>query len=389
MMLIMYMTKRIIKDMKYLLPLTIDFKNSHGSYFVDKKTGDEYLDFFNMYSSLPLGYNHPIFDDSFKEKINELSYIRMSNNVCKSEELLEFIDAFKNYTFSDNFHFTCTGALAVEAAIKAAMEYKKSKNHMVLSIKNSFHGVNSWGFTTSRVGVTAKRMEFFPENGWLNLELDEIIEYLKNRDLKDLSAVIIEPVQATNGDIYLDKDKLRQIRELCFKKDICFILDEIQTGFGTSGKMWYYQHLGFEPDILVFGKKSQVCGIVVSDKYKEILQSPYQKLDVTFDGELLDAIRATYILKAFEKYDILNNVNKNSKILKDALKDKVLSYRSAGALIAFDFSNQESRDAFVTNCFENKLLINKGGEKSVRLRLGLALESSDLYKAIEILNKLL
>ena len=78
--------------MKYVLPLTIDFKNSHNSYFVDKHTQIEYLDFFNMYSSLPLGYNHPIFDDEYKEKINEISYMRMANNVCKSDELLEFIE---------------------------------------------------------------------------------------------------------------------------------------------------------------------------------------------------------------------------------------------------------------------------------------------------------
>jgi len=364
--------------MKYLLPLTIDFKKSHGSYFVDKESGNEYLDFFNMYSSLPLGYNHPIFDDTFKEKLNELSYMRMANNVCKSEELMEFIELFKQYTFSDNFHFTCTGALAVESALKAAMEYKKSSAPLVISVKNSFHGVNSWGFTTSRVGVTAKRMEFFPQNNWLDLELDEIIKYLKTQDVTDLTAVIVEPIQATNGDIYLNKNKLKEIRELCLKRDICFILDEIQTGFGTSGKMWYYEYLGFEPDILVFGKKSQICGIVVSDKYKEILQSPYQKLDVTFDGELIDALRATYILKAFEKYNILENINKNSKILKDALKEKVLNYRSVGSLVAFDFENQKLRDDFVELCFENKLLINKSAQKTVRLRFDLAITKDEV-----------
>ena len=372
--------------MKYVLPLTIDFKKSHGSYLVDKNTNDEYLDFFNMYSSLPLGYNHKIFDKSFKEKINEISYIKMANNVCKSEELMEFIELFKGYTFSDNFHFTSTGALAVESALKTAMHYKKVKEPMVISVKNSFHGVNSWGFTTSRVGVTAKRMEYFPKNSWLDLELDEIIEYLNTKDLQNLTAVIIEPIQATNGDIYLDKDKLKVIRKLCLDNDICFILDEVQTGFGTSGKMWYYEHLDIIPDILVFGKKAQVSGIVVSDKYKEILENPYQKLDVTFDGELIDIVRATYILKAFKKYDILENVNKFSKIIKNELKDKVLNYRSVGALIAFDFEIQKQRDAFVKKCFDNKLLINKAGEKTVRLRPNLATDDKDIYNFLNLIT---
>lgn len=372
--------------MKYVLPLTIDFKKSHGSYFVDT-SGNEYLDFFNMYSSLPLGYNNPIFDNSFKEKINEISYIRMANNVCKSDELLEFVDLFKQYTFSDNFHFTCTGALAVESALKTAMQYKKLSNPLVISVKNSFHGVNSWGFTTSRVGINKKRMEYFPQNNWLDLELDEIISFLKTDNLSNLTAIIIEPIQATNGDIYLDRNKLQTIRELCTQKDICFILDEIQTGFGTSGKMWYYEYLDIVPDILVFGKKAQICGIVVSDKYKEILDNPYQKLDVTFDGELIDIIRATYILKAFKKYDILDNVNNFSIKLREILESKVLNYRSIGALIAFDFDTKRERDMFVDKCFSNKLLVNKAGEKTIRLRPNLVLTNQEIKHFIEIINK--
>ncbi len=372
--------------MSYIFPLTIDFKNSNGSYLVDRNTGDKYLDFFNMYSSLPLGYNHKIFDDKFKEKIAELSYIKMANNICQSDELLEFIDIFKQYTFSDNFHFTCTGALAVESALKTAMEYKKVKNPMVISVKNSFHGVNSWGFTTSKVGITKKRMDYFIQNNWQDLELDEIINYLKLKDLQDLVAIIIEPVQATNGDIYLNKEKLKEIKELCSKNNICFILDEIQTGFGTSGKMWYYEYLDITPDILVFGKKSQVSGIVISDKYKQILDNPYQKLDVTFDGELIDIVRATYILKAFKIYNILDTVNKNSKIIKEALSNKVLNYRSCGGLISFDFKTKQLRDNFIEECFKNKLLINKSGERTVRLRPNLALNDDEIDHFLEKIN---
>ena len=375
--------------MKYVLPLTIDFKKSHGSYFVDKDTQKEYLDFFNMYSSLPLGYNHPIFDDEFKEKINEISYMRMANNVCKSKELLNFIDMFKGYTFSSNFHFTCTGALAVEAALKAAMEYKKVEKPLVLSIKNSFHGVNCWGFATSRVGITAKRMENFPDNSWKDLKLEEIKNYLKNANLDNLVAVIIEPIQATNGDIYLNKDTLKEIRNLCTKKDICFILDEIQTGFGTTGKMWYYEHLKLTPDILIFGKKAQVCGICVNEKYSLILNNPYQKLDVTFDGELIDIIRATYILKAFKKYNILENVKIQSNRIKKELSNKVLNYRSIGNLIAFDFNTKEERDTFVQKSFDNNLLINKAGETTVRLRPNLALSQDELTHFLNLILKLI
>ena len=374
--------------MKFVLPLTIDFKNSHGSYFVDKSSQEEYLDFFNMYSSLPLGYNHPIFDDEFKEKINEIAYLRMANNICKSDELLDFVKEFKEYTFSSNLHFTCTGALAVESALKAAMQYKKYSLPLVISIKNSFHGVNSWGFTTSRVGITEKRMEYFPQNNWIDLTLDEVIYHLNNENLDNLVAILIEPIQATNGDIYLDKNKLVEIRELCTQNDICYILDEIQTGFGTTGKMWYYEHINITPDILIFGKKSQVCGIVTNDKYSEILNNPYQKLDVTFDGELIDIVRALYILKAFKKYHILENVQKNSIYLKKKLEKKVLNYRTIGFLIAFDFITKLDRDNFVEKCFRNKLLVNKSGEKTIRLRPNLFLQKEEISIFLEIFDSI-
>jgi L-lysine 6-transaminase len=372
--------------MKYVLPLKIDFQKSHGSFLFDKKSQMYYLDFFNMYSSLPLGYNHPIFDSHFKEKINEISYIRMANNVCESDELIEFVELFKSYTFSSNYHFTCTGALAVEAALKAAMHYKKINNPMVLSVKNSFHGVNSWGFTTSQVGITQKRMEYFPKNNWLHLHLDEIIHYLQTQSTQDIVAVLIEPIQATNGDIYLNTQKLTTIKELCAQNDICFILDEIQTGFGTTGKMWYYEHINLLPDILVFGKKAQVCGIVTNDKYSEILNNPYQKLDVTFDGELIDMVRATYILKAFQDLSFLHNVIQNSELLKQHLEHKVQNYRSLGYLIAFDFTSQQERDNFVQRCFENSLLINKAGELTVRLRPNLALTQEELELFLKKIN---
>ena len=375
--------------MKFVLPLTIDFKNSHGSYFVDKHSKEEYLDFFNMYSSLALGYNHPIFDYSFKEKINEISYLRMANNVFKSDELLDFVEEFKNYTFSSNFHFTCTGALAVESALKAAMQYKKFINPLVISIKNSFHGVNSWGFTTSRIGITEKRMEYFPQNNWINLTLDEVIYHLNNENIDNLVAILIEPIQSTNGDIYLDKNKLLEIRELCTKKDICYILDEIQTGFGTTGKMWYYEHINITPDILIFGKKAQVCGIVTNNKYSEIFSNPYQKLDVTFDGELIDIVRASYILKAFKKYNILENVQNYSQLIKNSLENKVINYRSVGAMIAFDFRTKEERDSFVKKCFDNKLLINKASDKAVRLRPNLALKEEEITRFIKIIENII
>ena len=134
--------------MKSIFDITIDFERSKGSCLYDKKTGKKFLDLFSMFSSLPLGYNHPIFDGGFDQKIKHISHLRMSNNLFHSEEFESFESKFKEISFHNNLHFCSTGALAVESALKCGYEYKKDPRAIVLGVKNSFHGINSWGFVT-------------------------------------------------------------------------------------------------------------------------------------------------------------------------------------------------------------------------------------------------
>jgi L-lysine 6-transaminase len=375
--------------MKTVFDIKIDFKKSAGSYLYDKNTKSYFLDFFGMFSSLPLGYNHPIFDSSFEEKIMHISKIRMANNLFASDELNEFIQEFRKKTFSEFHHYTCTGALAVESALKSAMEYKKIKDPMVFGLKKGFHGINSWGFITDRYLSTAERIKYYPQNNWRNLELEQIISFLKTEDTSNIVAVIIEPIQCTAGDIYLSTSKLVELQHLCNKQDICFIVDEIQTGFGVTGNMWYSNHIGIEPDVLVFGKKAQICGIVTNGKYSEAITSSYRKLEVTFDGELMDAIRAEYILKAFDKHDILKNVTSNSLIFSNLLEKRVKNYRGIGNMIAFDFNSNEERNEFVDRCYSKQLLCNPTGEKSVRMRPNLAVSNLEIERFSHIIDSVL
>lgn len=374
---------------KYVFNIKIDFEKSHGSFILDKYTNIEFLDFFSMFSSLPLGYNHNIFDDTFDRKVTAVARCRMANNLFESDELIDFLNQFRKYVFSDHIHLTCTGALAVEAAIKCAMEYKKVKSPMVLAVKRAFHGINSWGFITDRCLNTTERVKNFPQNSWQNLELAEIINYLETKDCSNLVSVVVEPIQCTSGDVYLDPQLLMTLQALCREKDVCFIMDEIQTGFGVTGKMWYYEHLGLQPDVLVFGKKSQICGIVASEKYSECMKSPYRKLEVTFDGELIDAIRASYILRAYERDDLISKVNHSGERFSEILRKKVLNYRSKGHLIAFDFDSKDNRNAFVKECYKHHLLCNPTGDCSVRIRPSLATTSREIDYFEEIVSSIL
>ena len=124
-------------------------KIGHDSYIFDKNSNSKFLDFFGQYATLSLGYNHKIFSDkNYIQDIKRISHQKIVNNEIASDEAIEFNDAFSNFASFNNFHFmhyACTGALAIEAAIKTAIDYKNNNSHRVISFKGSFHGINGYG----------------------------------------------------------------------------------------------------------------------------------------------------------------------------------------------------------------------------------------------------
>jgi L-lysine 6-transaminase len=371
--------------------IKIDFDKSQGSYIFDKNTNKKYLDFMGMYSSLPLGYNHEIFDSKFEKEIIKISKLKLVNCEILSEEHDKFYKSFKEFTKGDNYHFTCTGALANEAAIKTAMWYKGPRpNGYILSIKNSFHGLNSVGnIITTRFAGISERLENIPGEGlWPCVEnINQAIQYIENSN-ENLQGVIVEPIQSTYGDCYLEKQKLRELRNICTEYDIPLIFDEVQTGFCSTGKVWYSQHIDVEPDIIAFGKKSQVSGIMVKDSHSKVFDTP-KKLAVTFDGDLIDMVRCTYIIEAIKKYNLLDNVNNMGIYFRSKLEkfNNIKNIRNTGLLFAFDFENKTNRDRFVNKLYKNGMICNPTGESSIRMRPNLAITELEIDNAIKIIQK--
>ena len=372
--------------MKTLFKLKPNLMRSKGSRLFDEVSDSYFIDLFSMYSSLPLGYNHEAFDGDFETEALVLAKHRLCSNAFEFEIVNRLKQALAEVTFAKEYHFCCTGALAIESAIKLAIDNKIVENPRVISITNSFHGVNSWGFTTSRVGVTEKRLLNYPQLEWPNLTIENAIEYLKSQDLRNVVAVVVEPIQCTSGDIYLSPDSIRELRNLCRQNKVCFILDEIQTGFATTGRYWYYEHLGIEPDLLVFGKKSQVCGVAMSIEYENIYRESYQKLQVTFDGDLLDMLRCIYLINHIKSHRVLERVSDNQKLFHRLLSPMVENYRGIGHLIAFDFETTSKRDRFVCQCLSEGLLVNRAGEFTIRLRPNLAIGEETIETVIKIMK---
>ena len=270
------------------------------------------------------------------------------------------------------------------------MWYKgPKKTGYILSLKNSFHGINSVGniITTRFPGIDLRQDNLPGELVWPQAKnIDQAIKIIQSKD-KNLQGIIIEPIQATFGDNYLAKNKLLKLRKICTEYDIPLIFDEVQTGFGSTNKVWYFEHLGIEPDIVTFGKKCQVSGIMVKKSHSKVFEFP-KRLSVTFDGELIDMIRCKYIIKAIEKYNLLERGKFLSNYFTNKLKSlkKFKSVRSTGLLFCLDFNSKYKRDVFVDELYKNGMICNPTGDMSVRMRPNLAVTKKEINKALEIID---
>ena len=372
--------------------IKIDFDRSISSYVYDCNKEKYYLDFFNQYSTNPLGYNHCIYNDNgvFDETVLVLARNKIANCEMETFEGEEFYYRFKKFPGKDykNFYFSCTGGLAVEAAIKCAINNRHVDNPSILHLKGSFHGITGLSMAvTDRFNPIDKHInpKYVPFSLWNKLCAptipDNNIElYMKQLDLikkysgKSAIALIIEPIQCTYGDRYFKKEFFKINREFCDDNDMLLIFDEVQTGFGATGKMWYYNHQKVKPDIVIFGKKAQVSGIMTN------LPINYDMQEVTWDGNLLDMVRCTYVMKAISSYDLLRNTTKQGNRFKNILKEYFDDVRGIGSLCAIDLPNTRKRNKVVKKLYENNILCNSTRDKTIRFRMQLHTLDEEINK---------
>lgn len=390
--------------------IKIDFEKSRGSYIFDKVKSRSFLDFFGQYSTLAIGYNHPMFSSlEFQAEFRKVSNVKITNCEILSDESDAFDKSFREYCSKGiyfYFHYCCTGALAIESAIKTAIDYKRIRNPRVISFKGSFHGINSYGgFVTDRFPPVKSRLDGLPGNCWPHFD-SPMVTYEENKPITDeervntvvnqieqtivkdrnVVCILVEPIQCTFGDAYLPQSFFAGVRKLATQYDIPLIFDEIQTGFGGTGKLWYFEHLGIEPDIIAFGKKTQLSGIMVKEQFAKIFEKAI-RLEVTWDADLMDMVRCKYVIKAYKEYNVLENVRKMSDRLVSGLKEigGLLNIRNAGLLVAFDFVEKTKRDEFMKLLVNNGMICNPTLDHTIRLRPNLCVTVAEVDDALKIM----
>ena len=415
------------------LDLVMDLERSQGSRIHDAKTGESFLDFFGCFATIPLGYNHPhLVSPETIEELGRAAVQKPSNSDVYSREMAGFVSTFGRVArpdFMDHLFFIEGGALAVENALKVAFDWKVRRNmakgisaergHKVMHLKQAFHGRS--GYTLSLTNtVDARKTAYFPKFDWPrilnpkcvfpltgeNLESvrareEEAIEQIRrvlDEEADSVACLILEPIQGEGGDNHFRAEFHRALREICDQYGILLIYDEVQTGFGATGTMWAFEHY-VRPDIVAFGKKSQVCGIMASARVDEIVDNVFHtpsRINSTWGGNLVDMVRCRIYLEIFEEERILETVRRRGELLITELQalqnefpDRVANVRGKGLFCALDLPDRQFRTEFLKALFARRLIMLGCGERSVRFRTALNIPEGDLLEGIGVIRQVL
>ncbi len=415
--------------------LTFDMEKSEGVHIYDSKHDRTLLDFFTCFASVPLGYNHPkmIHDEEFKKNLMLAALTNPSNSDVYTTQYAQFVQTFSRVGIPDylpHAFFIAGGALAIENALKTAMDwkvqknfqkgYKEEKGFKVLHFEQAFHGRS--GYTLSLTNTLPDKTKWFAKFDWPRVSIPKIKFPLNESNLEDviqreavtinqiktafkenpddICAIIIEPIQSEGGDNHVRKEFLEQLRILADENEALLIYDEVQSGVGLTGKFWCHEHFGenARPDILAFGKKMQICGILAGKKVDEIETNVFHvpsRINSTWGGNLVDMVRATKIMQIIEEDNLLEKACLTGAYLQEQLQviatkfPQVSNIRGKGLMTAFDFPDKNMRDAFISKGLENRAMFLGCGAQTIRFRPALIMEKAHIDTGMEITEKIL
>ncbi|NNH70277.1 L-lysine 6-transaminase [Nocardia uniformis] len=408
--------------------MVLDLRKSRGPRLVDARDGTAYLDMFGFFASNALGMNHPALADdrAFRASLSDAAINKPSNSDIYTVEMARFVDTFVRVLGDPrlpHLFFIDGGGLAVENALKAAFDWKSRHNEMhgrpaelgtkVLHLTGAFHGRT--GYTMSLTNTDPIKTARFPKFDWPRIETPYLgegrdIETAERRALDqairafaenphDIACFIAEPIQGEGGDRHMRPEFLRTMQELCHDNDALFVLDEVQTGVGLTGSVWAYQQLGLEPDVVAFGKKTQVCGIMAGGRIDEVPDNVFRvssRLNSTWGGNLTDMVRSRRILEIIARDELVARAAELGTHLLERLTNLATDHaavsdpRGRGLMCAITLESAQLRDDVVTRLREREhVLILGSGDRGIRFRPALTVTIAELDEAVDALDRAL
>ncbi len=413
------------------LPIVIDLEKSAGSYLWDSVRGRRLLDLFGCFSTSTLGYNHPGLQTPEAEAaLLPAAINKPSNSDIYSLEMGHFVEALARTVpapLDERMFFIEGGALAVENALKTAMDWKVRKNLAagrgeiggeILHFESAFHGRS--GYTLSLTNTDPVKTDYFPKFDWpripvprqrfplddagrADLEREEdaavaAIEAAVAERPHRIAALIVEPIQGEGGDNHFRPEFLARLRTLADEHEFLLVFDEVQTGFATTGSWWCFEQLGVTPDVFAFGKKTQVCGICAGPRVDEVdsVFKVSSRINSTWGGNLVDMVRCRLYVEIIEAENLLDNARSIGASLLAGLRelegrfpDLVSNSRGRGLFIAFDLPDADVRRRVLETMLAADVLGLASGERSIRFRPALTLSAAEAAEGLGRLTEAL
>jgi L-lysine 6-transaminase len=411
--------------------VVFDFERSQGAWFHDAKSGRRFLDFLTFFASNPIGYNHPgMREPEFLGVLHRVAQLKPSLSDVYSVEYAWAVDTFARHAkpaYLPHAFFIEGGTLAVENCLKTAFDWKVRRNKAkgipgelgtkVIHFREAFHGRS--GYTLSLTNTDPVKTAYFPKFDWprienpklrfpVTAEVERDVAAAEERALAgirrafdenpdDIAAIIVEPIQAEGGDNHFRAGFLQALERIARERECFFIVDEVQTGIGLTGRFWAHEHFGLRPDALAFGKKAQICGCLVGPRVDEEPDNVFKvasRINSTWGGGLTDLVRSARYLEIIHAERMVENAADvgahllaGVRALEAELGGLISNARGLGLMIAFDLETPELRKAALVACRTNGLLALPCGTRSVRFRPPLNLSRSEADTALEIVRK--
>ncbi|UCG88920.1 MAG: L-lysine 6-transaminase [Gemmatimonadota bacterium] len=408
--------------------IVIDLEKSRGSIMVDALERKEYLDCYSYFASLPVGHNHPkMRDEAFRASLLRAAVNKPANSDVYSREFAGFVRTFRRVAVPDDFRylfFIAGGALAVENAMKAAFDWKVQRNRSqgisgggdkILHFRDAFHGRT--GYTLSVTNTDPRKVADFPKFAWPRVSNPKIqfppdeyavadaedrsvgeIEEAFDQDPHGIAAILIEPIQGEGGDNHFRPEFFKRLRAIADEREVLLIFDEVQTGLGATGTMWAYQQMDATPDLIAFGKKTQVCGVMSTRRIDEVKENVFHvssRINSTWGGNLVDMVRCARYLEIIEEDDLVGNAARVGQAFLEGLQQlesrfpEVSNARGRGLMLAFDLPDVQRRAEVRRRCWDAGLAVLVCGPRSIRFRPSLVFSEDDVARTLTILDEVL
>ncbi len=339
-------------------PIGIEVSHAEGPY-IYTTDGKRYIDFISGIAVSSLGHSHPKVTEALHGQIDKHLHVMVYGEFIQKPQV-DFAELLLNHLPSnfEQIYLVNSGTEANEGALKLAKKYTGKTG--LVAFKNSYHGDTHGSLSvTGRDIYRNPYLPLLPDVGFGDFNSDKALELITY----DTAAVILEPIQGEGGIIPAKKEWLKSIREKCTEVGALLIFDEIQSGFGRTGKLFAFEHYQVEPDILCMAKAMgggmPIGGFVSSTEiFQAFKYDPPLNHVTTFGGHPVSCAAAYANLKELLEGGYFNRAKKIESITKQKLKGKgIVEVRGMGAMLGLQLESRELTQAVVEDCFNIGLLL--------------------------------